>query len=155
MNPLPAQVPLVVGPNAALSDAQLKALAVAAYKQAWYNASTDLYHLFTNNIIPTKLGGVAQFTEMTTAEWAAYAALAAINVGVLGHDTDGNWEQNGASLASWTLAVAALIPTAVYGMFMTDTTGAVLNGWYSFPVPITLGIIGDQVVVLPSAKAFE
>lgn len=154
--PLPAQLPVIVGPNAGLGDIGLQGLVSQAYGQLWLFSALDKIRLFTNNITPNKNGGVAQFTEVTVGQFPDYVPTVVPAEGNLGHDIDGNWELNAASIVTFAVTTTAPpVPIIIYGCYVADAAGAVLRGWYKFPTGISLASIGDQVPLLPSCKVSE
>lgn len=74
-------------------------------------------HLYTNNVAPTKVNVPSDFTEPT---YVGYAALS-ITWGAPARDPAGNISTD-SGLEVFQMS-NALLPTTVYGYFITDTAG--------------------------------
>jgi len=152
MQPIQCEISVSVDPNGQIGDKWLNALTQILYNYNW--ALGGQIHLYTKSIVPNKLGGLGQFKEMTTAEWSGYYPGIEVVSNPPGHDADGNWQADAGSLIVWKLAVDATIPTTVFGVFVDDTVGGLVC-WVVFPTPVILAEIGDEIIILPSAKIFE
>lgn len=102
-------------------------------------------HLYTNNLVPTKTNVLGDFTELNTAQVPGYAAADANWwAGVPYRRTDGAWEDpNSLVDPSFVASAAPPVPVVAYGIFLTDSTDAILLGSGAFSSPFTFSLAGD------------
>jgi hypothetical protein len=129
-----------------IPDANMAGI-LTAIELAMGTAVTGLVHvhLYTNNLVPTKANVLADFTELTNIEVPGYAAKSANWwAGVPFRRNDGQWEDP-SSLAdpSFIATGPPPAPQIVYGIYLTDSTDAILLGSGAFVAPFTFSLTGD------------
>ena len=120
---------------------------ITAIMQALGTVTTGIVHvhLYTNLLTPTKLNVLTDFTELTSTEVPGYAAKSANwFAGVPFRRNDGSWEDP-SSLVSPSFVATGPPPTPinVNGVFLTDSTDAILLGSGQFAAPFTFSSTGD------------
>jgi hypothetical protein len=119
-----------------------------------------LLHLYTNPLVPTPQNVLADFTELTAGQAASYAPITAGTANSPCTNQDGSWNDGPIGSAPFLAGALAGGPVTVYGIFVTDTTGAILLGSVSFPVPFTFAkpsdgmfpVYGVQSLAVPPAS---
>lgn len=102
-------------------------------------------HLYSNDLSPTKDNVLADFTEMTSTQVPGYA-VKSINwfAGVPFRRQDGAWEDPSSLVnPSFVATSAPPAPVVAYGIFLTDSTDAILLGSGRFATLFTFQAIGD------------
>lgn len=102
-----------------------------------------LVKLFTNNITPTKLSLVGDFTEATNVEVPGYAPVAGAWSGAPIRKVDGSWEDQGSAPLAFAASGPPPSPQVVYGWFATNAAGTSLIGSGVFDTPFTFTTTGD------------
>jgi len=102
--------------------------------------------LFQNNITPTPMTALTDFTE---ASFTGYARKTGITAFVTFNDApSGNQVITGTVLQLFA-ATAGVTPQTTYGWYLQDAALATLLGWGVFDVPYAFLAAGDKLEVVP------
>lgn len=114
-------------------------------------------HLFTNDLTPTKVNALGDFTELTNVEVPGYLKKS-VNwfAGTPYREQDGSWTCPN-SLADPSFVASADPPSAqtVFGFFATDSTDAILVGSGRFAVPFVFTKSGDGFRLADDPKIIQ
>jgi len=108
--------------------------------------TTNLYHLFQNNLVPGPGTVVGDFVEAT---YDGYAPIAAGGFfGPLLDPVTNDWFTTPAAVLHFD-DTGAVTPNTIYGFYMTDAGGTALVACQRFGVPVVMDAAGKSILISP------